>query len=330
MNEIAQTLKANGFELIEKIGEGGQASVFAVRWEQYPDEIFAAKVITLCEKNYERRMNSYLNEICSLQRLLHQNVIYIFKHFQVNNKLYMILEYCPKGSLFHLVSRNGPLSIDNLREVARQCLDALSECHANGIVHLDIKPENILINQMGRIKISDFGLADIMENPNGYCEKKQGSTPYCAPERFMKAPFDPKMADVWSLGITFFFCMTGSLPWKWRNNEELRNRIINIGVVYPKNFPPNVMSFLQLLLNHDPKQRCPCADLLKSTFLRTSGSMKLKPTHAIYRPRKSYYHIGKINADSNQTPSTQSSLSFSQIRNGITFKLTSNQITFGS
>lgn len=270
MNVIENDLKENGFDLIGTIGEGGFAKVFTVHWRQYPNQIFAAKVININDENDTSRMNSCVHEITSLMRLSHPGIIYYFKNFQVGQHFYIILEFCPNGSLYQKVKKNGPLSQDEFVDVAKQCLEALKACHQKGIAHYDIKPENILISEHKKIKLSDFGLADFINTDDDkQLTTHKGSMPYLAPEQFTPNPFDPQRSDVWSLGVTFYFLITGNHPWICKTKEEMINNLFNSEVYFPSNINNQIVKLITSMMVKNPRYRALPEELLKNPIFAT-------------------------------------------------------------
>lgn len=275
INEVQEQLNTHGFEMIDQIGEGGYAKVYRVKWCQYPDKIFVAKIMDLQHDESNVKYMSYINEITTLQNLMHQNVIYIFKHFKSERYFYLILEYCPNGSLASFISRFGPLSIEGFKNTAYECLDAIYSCHTGGIVHLDIKPENILYDVHFRIKLCDFGLANFVFNGvNTRVGKKLGSLLYCSPERLSNQAYDPKKADIWSLGISFYVFITGCYPWRYKDMEDAVNHIKYSNVMFPPHVPNYICEFILSMLRKTPEERPSIAELLKSRVFASKSKKK--------------------------------------------------------
>lgn len=275
IGEIESTLKDHGFTVESIIGEGSFARVFTVQWDQYPGKLFVAKVIAAQNKDMEIKTSSYISEIEALKRLSHPNVIYFFDYFQVGNKFYIILEYCRHGSIFQQILKHGPFASQHFKIMARECLNALAICHQNDIVHLDIKPENILLGDFYLVKLCDFGLASIIDKSNP--DKKiqnLGSVRYCAPERFISHPFDPKKADVWSLGITFYFFATGKLPWHATDVQGQIDEIMKGQIEFPEHIDSNISGLIRSMCIVDPQKRASLDSISKIEYfkLRTSSS----------------------------------------------------------
>lgn len=273
MDSISSSLQENGFEIIRKIGEGGYAQVFLVKWLQYPTQDFVAKAITIKDKPIGCVLTSYCSEVNALKKLFHKNVVKIYAHFSTSEYLIIIMDYYPNGTLDDQVRKHGPLLEYDFRKVSRQCLEALSACHEIGIAHRDIKPTNIMIDASLNVKLCDFGISEYQKE---IIKRYDGSLAYCPPEIVDQIPHDPKKADIWSLGLTFYYLIAGYHPWDTKDREKLFTSIKYGCFSYPSNVPMAVKRLINLMTHKDPALR-PDADALlldpyygaKLPFLRT-------------------------------------------------------------
>jgi serine/threonine protein kinase len=170
----------------------------------------------------------------------------------------MVLEYCPGGSLFDMIS-DGPIPMARLWPLGKQVLDALIACHQHGIAHLDIKPQNILLDKFGRAKLCDFGLARRVEIGR-LTQQFKGSVAFLAPEILRKQHYDPFKADVWSLGVTFYVCASGHLPWPTKAAEFFAGVSRGLSEV-DDDIPPDFGDVLKRMIVPDPSARCQLAEL---------------------------------------------------------------------
>lgn len=227
VNEARKVLYKHGYDGMKPIGDGGYSTIYKVRSRQYQED-FVVKLIdlTLDESPTKIMPTAFKAEIEALTHLDHPHVIRIFDHFSTDNLLYIILEYCPGGSLKDVIDKNGCVPQQLLYDWCRQIITALYYCHQHCIAHRDVKPSNILIDKYSRAKLADFGLAQLYHAPayssdkTGQSTKKNlfsnifgGSLPYLAPEILSEKLYDPFKADVWSLGVTFYEMASGKLPW---------------------------------------------------------------------------------------------------------------------
>jgi len=157
------------------------------------------------------RTLSFSAETEALRRLDHPHVIRLYDCFRDGINFVMILELCPGGNLMDEAG-NGGLSIPRLITVVPQIVDALMFCHANLVPHCDLKPQNILLDGFGRVKLADFGLSVIRDDWDRTLAFA-GSPVFAAPEVLAKEPHSKFQADVWSFGVMLAVLATGRVPW---------------------------------------------------------------------------------------------------------------------
>ena len=259
IQQITKTLEEHQYSYIKVIGKGGFGSVHLVSSNKYIRN-FVAKVVLRKSQNEVQS-----NEIVSLMSLIHPHIISMYEYFYDETFLYMILEYCPGGSLSTYVKEYGKIKPPQLYQIAAQIISAVKECHSHNIAHRDIKPSNILIDANGRVKLSDFGLSvQNYDNGNDFC----GSTPFMAPEIFKKMPYDPKKADVWAIGITLYYIGTGRTPWKGIGINEMELAILSGFVNFGDcDLEPEFIEVLKEMLTVSPKYRISLDCLLTHSFL---------------------------------------------------------------
>lgn len=125
---------------------------------------------------------------------------------------YLVTEYVEKGDLFEFINWNGPLQEEEAIFYFRQIMTALEYCHSFNICHRDLKPENILLKANGQIKIADFGMAALQQNPSHQLRTACGSPHYAAPELLRHQFYKGSAVDIWSMGVILFAMLAGRLP----------------------------------------------------------------------------------------------------------------------
>ena len=244
---IEKTLDQRDYDSPELVGTGSSAYVYKVHSRRY-DCQFAVKVSPLAgEFSYQNE-----NEVAALKRLWHPNIIRMYDNFTDSRYRYVVLDFC-ETSLHDILASSGPLLEPKLISFIRQICDAVQFCHSRGIVHLDIKPANILLDRYGRPQLADFGLSRICE-PGSICEDRKGSLVFMAPEVLAGSKFDPFKADVWSTGITLFALATGDVP--WTDYSDIKSTISR-GVTELQlcRARPSVRPILKAMLTLDPLHR---------------------------------------------------------------------------
>lgn len=300
-----QALDSHGYDMLAQIGSGGFASVYKVYSRVYCQE-FAVKIIPVGHKQ-EKTLNSFDAELNSLKRLFHRNIIQLFNFFKTDIAYYLILEWCPYGTYQELIDNNGPIPIEELVPVCTQIILALQHCHDQGVVHRDLKPSNIFIDKYQRPKLADFGLASLYEEGE-YMEIFVGSKAFIPPEIYSRKPYDAAKADIWSLGVTFYFLAAGKLPWEAKDSQTLEKSIFSGCFSIPSTIGITFGTILRKLIQVEPSARITTDELLKlepfSSYLAlNNGLPRLKyPKHIniINEEKHAFYKNGNALSMSSQ------------------------------
>ena len=258
-SELNEVLTEKGYRFIRMIGAGGSAKCYLVWSEKYQMN-FVCKVLLMS--------NTKTCKMCELQALkqLSSAEIICLYDFDIRQLgLYLFLEYCPGGSLLDVVKQDGPLKGKKLLSTCKAILEGIDYIHKNNFAHLDIKPANILINKYGRPKLADFGISRFIQNQT--TDKKAGTILFMPPEMFINDSFDPFKADIWSLGVTFFYLATGRTPWLTTSKEDVKKSIMAGSINFPRNFPYNDLAMtIRTMLYLDPTERPSAEKILKKPF----------------------------------------------------------------
>lgn len=235
------------------IGKGSYAKVVLVK-KKDSGELFAMKILK--KENVERKKQErHVKTERDVQiNIDHPFVIKFFYSFQNDRKLFFALEYCPGGELFNLLQKKKRFSEDQARFYSAQMVLALEHLHAKDIIYRDLKPENVLIDKVGYIRITDFGLSRMdVKDPN---EAKSicGTPEYLAPEIIMKLGYG-KPVDWWTLGSIIYEMLVGIPPFYTNNRQELFERIKFSSPKYPPHLSKRAKDLLESLLKKDPAKR---------------------------------------------------------------------------
>ena len=269
--DLSVELNKHGYRMLEPLGKGGFATVYRI-WSTKYEQDFVAKVII-----GERDRETSRIEIEALISLIHPNIISIYDHFTVGDSEVLCLEFCTGGTIADLVRREGPMSGNMFRKLAGQIATALKYCHDHHIAHRDIKPSNILIDKWGRPKLADFGLChrntshDLLKD---FC----GSRVFMAPELVNKQRYNPFKTDVWSLGVTFYFMVVGTVPFNTRNHKQ-RDKAISMGLYsFPASLeiPRDIIELIRRMMCVDPTRRYSIDNVCSSSALQFDAPEKKK------------------------------------------------------
>ncbi len=202
------------FEIMELLGKGGMGMVYKVRQPQL-DRIVALKILPRDAAKDPAFAERFQREAKALARLNHPNIVAIYDFGQSGDYFYFLMEYVDGANLRQL-ERSRRLSPEEAFAIVPKICEALQFAHDEGIVHRDVKPENILIDNKGRVKIADFGIAKIVGKENDYSltgtRHALGTPNYMAPEQMDTPTKVDHRADIYALGVVFYEMLTGELP----------------------------------------------------------------------------------------------------------------------
>ena len=231
------------------IGTGGFSQVYRVHSNHFNQD-FCAKVISVDEQHVESKWKSFQTELDSLQKLDHPHIIRLYEHFRENNRFFLILEYCEFGSLLDYIRKEPNISESQINVWISQILESVAYCHSCGIAHRDIKPGNFLLDHFKRVKLADFGISLLVNSDK--TSDCTCSRMFAPPEVLKKHEHDAIKADIWSLGVTLYYLITGTSPWPV---GDTTNSIIIANVGYPPDFPVQHRLLLMKMINEDPNDR---------------------------------------------------------------------------
>lgn len=204
-------------EVLDPIGQGGMGIVYRARQRKL-DRLVALKILPRDPGRDPAFAERFHREARALARLNHPNIITVYDFGEIEGLFYLVMEYVDGADLRRVLQQGRLGAAEALRIVPVIC-DALQYAHANGVVHRDIKPGNILLDRDGRVKIADFGIAKLAGAPGDAGEitltqarQSMGTPHYMAPEQVECPRTVDHRADIYSLGVVFYEMLTGELP----------------------------------------------------------------------------------------------------------------------
>jgi len=248
------------FQVHHMLGQGGFGKVLAVTRSDSGEKYAMKTILKQASHNAltNRKMVQQARvERQILQRMSHPFIIDLHCAFQTHDKLLLVLEMCPGGDLKSHLSRCGRFPPDVAAFTTAQVLLALDYLHSHNVVHRDVKLENVLLDQKGFVRLTDFNVAKMMEERRTFSMK---GTLFCmAPEVILKKGHD-FAADFWSLGIFVYELLTGGPPYYSNDKQELKRQILGMDPRrFNLSFPPDTPTACRMILNQllvrDPKLR---------------------------------------------------------------------------
>lgn len=239
------------------IGQGGMGQVFKAVHQMLGRES-AVKVLPLHKKTSES-IENFRREIRTQAKLDHPNLVRAFDAGVDGNVHYLVVEYVDGTDLRRLVRTKGMISVQQAASIIKQAAEGLEHAHLRGLIHRDIKPGNILVTTTGLVKVSDLGLAGHLTDNEGRTGKIVGTADYLAPEQ-IRSPLDVnKAADIYALGCTLYYAITGKVPFPGGNAKSKARRHLEETPWHPRRFNPEVSDeFVDLIgdmMEKDPRER---------------------------------------------------------------------------
>lgn len=248
------TPRLDSFKMIRVIGKGSFGKVFLVK-ENKSGEIYALKVLRKDNIIKRNQIEHTKTERSVLGYVKHPFIVGLNMAFQSKDKLYFVLDYCAGGELFFHLGKLGRFPEERAKFYAAEIVLAISYVHSLDIVYRDLKPENVLLDHRGHIRLTDFGLSkegiiSSSSGANSFC----GTPEYLAPE-ILNRQGHGRAVDWWSLGALLYEMLTGLPPFYCQDRERLFEKIRRSELSYPSTVRPDAKTLLKGLLTKDPNTR---------------------------------------------------------------------------
>lgn len=208
------------YQIIRTIGEGGMANVY-LAYDTILDREVAVKVLRGDLASDEKFVKRFQREAKAASSLNHPNIVEMYDVGEDNGNYFIVMEYIDGKTLKSLIKKRGGLSLSETVDIMMQLTSAIACAHDSFLIHRDIKPQNVLILEDGRVKITDFGIAIAMNSAElTQTNSVMGSVHYLPPEQANGSGATVK-SDIYSLGILMYECLIGKLPFKGENAVEI-------------------------------------------------------------------------------------------------------------
>jgi serine/threonine-protein kinase len=276
----------NRYRILEQLGKGGMAIVYRAR-DTMLDRSVAVKVL---RENYSHDpafLGRFRQEAKAAANLSHPNIVTVHDFGLDKGQLFIVMEYVPGTDLKTLIKQRGRFAPEEAVPLLIQACAGIGYAHRAGLVHCDVKPQNMLVTPDMRLKVTDFGIARALStiHPDEQSDVIWGSPQYFSPEQASGAAPSPA-SDVYSLGVIMYEMLTGSLPFHADTAAELANLHIKAEPVPIAEILPNISPVLEQILtkvlSKVPSQRYRTADQLGRVLLnfgnaKSSPSLSLTP-----------------------------------------------------
>lgn len=227
------------YKIIEYIGGGGMANVYLAR-DMILDRDVAVKILRLDLANDDELIRRFHREAQSATSLVHPNIVNIYDVGEEDNIYYIVMEYVDGETLKQYIQNHFPIPIEKVIDIILQITSAISHAHQNNIIHRDIKPQNILIDKKGNVKITDFGIAVALTSTTiTQTNSVLGTVHYISPEQ-ARGGVATKKSDIYSLGIVLFELLTGRLPFSGESAVSIALKHLQTETPHPRSWNPSI------------------------------------------------------------------------------------------
>ena len=260
------------YRLLSRIGHGGMGEV----WKAEDTNLLRTVAVKLLREEIAHDAEwkaRFLREARTAARLSHPNIATIYAIDEVEQRMYIAMELVEGDSLKTLIAARSLTTPDVVR-IIKRCADALTEAHAHGVIHRDVKPENIVVTKRG-VKMLDFGIAKLVDAPPEDAGKLTsdgtviGTPDYMSPEQALGKPIDHR-SDIFSLGVVLYETLTGRHPFASASVTETLVRIVTKEAPeitkYLPDAPPQVIEIVQRALQKKPDDRYEVAKQMASAL----------------------------------------------------------------
>ncbi len=251
---------AGRYEIVKALGMGGMGMVYLARDRELAEDV-AVKVVRRDVIGQDPSLLDRLkSEMRLARRISHRNVVRSHDLGEWQGIYFLTMEYIKGVTVADLIAKRGRLGVESTLAIATQLADALGVAHGAGIIHRDIKPQNLLVDESGVLKVMDFGLARPVQGAVHFTQAGYivGTPSYMAPEQLVGGVVDAR-TDLFATGVVLYECLTGAIPFESTNPMGMIARIMEGSPTPVRDVVPNVpaplASAVERLLRRDPGER---------------------------------------------------------------------------
>jgi serine/threonine-protein kinase len=273
------------YELEELVGTGGMSSVFRAH-DRMLERNVALKVLHAHFSDDDEYVGRFRREARAVAQLSHPHIVTVIDRGEDEGREYIVFEYVDGQNLKELVRRAGPMPVRRALELAIAIAEGLAFAHAQGLVHRDVKPQNVLLSDEGEVKVTDFGIARSLEMDGGVTQTGTvlGTSTYISPEQAGGKGVTPA-TDVYSLGVVLWELLAGDVPFPGDNFVTVALRHINepppsLVAVRP-DVPPRVAAAIDRALAKRPQDRFPTMEAFEQELRRCLGELDTEQTAVV-------------------------------------------------
>lgn len=255
----------NRYEIIRSIGEGGMANVY-LAYDPCLERNVAVKILRGDLASDEKFVRRFQREAVSASSLTHPNIVEVYDVGEDNGKYFIVMEYVEGKTLKQLIKKRGALTLPEVVDIMLQLTSAIAKAHESYIIHRDIKPQNVIILEDGRVKVMDFGIASQLNNNElTQTNSVMGTVYYLPPEQANGLAVTTR-SDIYSLGILMYELVTGKVPFKGDSPVEVAIKQMKEPISdlseYNPDIPQSVSNVILRACAKNPKNRYESAEAM--------------------------------------------------------------------
>ncbi|MBU3156668.1 Stk1 family PASTA domain-containing Ser/Thr kinase [Clostridium estertheticum] len=274
------TFLLNRYELLENIGEGGMGTVYKAKCHVL-NRFVAVKILKAELSNDDEFVSRFKREATSIAKLSHPNIVNVHDVCSENDVNFIVMEYVDGKTLKQIIKENGRLTSKKTLDIVFQIAKALQCAHTSGIIHRDIKPDNIMITKDEMVKVMDFGIAKVADSRTvTNSNKVMGTAHYFSPEQ-AKGSFVDGRTDIYSLGIVMYEMVTGKVPYNAESVITIAMMHIQGPITAPKDIvtdiPENINQVILRAMQKEPIKRYQTASEMSEVI----GAIKENPNYKV-------------------------------------------------
>ena len=235
----------NRYEILEKIGTGGMSDVYKAKCHKL-NRFVAVKVLKQEFSENANFVSKFRIEAQAAAGLMHPNIVNVYDVGEENGIYYIVMELVEGITLKKYIEKKARLGYREAVSIALQVSMGIQAAHNNGIIHRDIKPQNIIISKEGKVKVTDFGIAKAATS-NTITSNVMGSVHYTSPEQ-ARGGYSDEKSDIYSLGITLFEMLTGRVPFNGETTVAIAIKHIQEEIASPKEYVPEIPTSVESIV----------------------------------------------------------------------------------
>ena len=295
---------AERYEILGKIGTGGMADVYKAK-DHKLNRFVAVKVLKPEFREDTTFIRKFKSEAQAAAVLTHPNIVNVFDVGDDNGVYYIVMELIEGITLKEYISKKGKLSVKEATSIAIQVSMGLEAAHSHGIVHRDVKPQNIIISMDGKVKVTDFGIARAASS-NTISSNVMGSVHYSSPEQ-VRGGYSDEKSDIYSLGITMYEMVTGKVPFDGDTTVAIAIKHLQEEIVPPSVYTPELPHSLEQII-------LKCTQKSSERRYESTGALIQDLKHSLVDPDGDFVVIPPIGGMTDTVIMTDKDLD--DIRNG--------------